>query len=147
MDVLITNNPLVEARYSNRFEVVFLNTGLLGILTRVRDYVHKGHVLLTHPLSGSVKPNETIYKSVLLSAVTTNVETQLKAVSQTPVGLQPETGPWPQTDFQSVSIIEESISAVRKFPQKHIPEEYLPDLQTVDLALIKSALETHNGYV
>jgi len=128
MDILVTNNPLVEAQYSSRFNVVFLSTSLTGVLTHVRDYVHKGHKLLTHPLSGSVKPNETPYKSILLSAAAGTTGTAGTA------------GARAETDFQSVSIIEECITAANKFPQKQIPEEYLHDLQVVDLALIQSAL-------
>ena len=138
MDILVTNNPLVEAQYSSRFKVVFLSTGLTGVLTHVRDYVHKGHKLLTHPLSGSVKPNETPYKSVLLSAAAgidgTAAAAEITAAAGT-AGAQAE------TDFQSVSIIEECITAAQKFPPKQIPEDYLHDLQVVDLALIQSALQ------
>ena len=134
MDILVTNNPLVETQYSSRFNVVFLSTGLTGVLTHVRDYVHMGHKLLTHPLSGSVKPNETPYKSVLLSAAAGTAGIAGTAGTAGTANAQVE------TDFQSVSIIEECITAANKFPQKHIPEEYLHDLQVVDLALIQSAL-------
>ena len=139
MDVLITNNPLVEASYSSRFKVVFLNTNLPGVLTHVRDYVHKGYVLLTHPLSGSVKPNDTPYKSVLLSvtAVTTNSQVEASA----------SVYPQFETDFKSVEIIEQCIAATQKFPPKHIPEQYCKDLQIVDLTLIGNAIEKHTGLV
>ena len=167
MDILVTNNPLVEAQYSSRFKVVFLNTGLAGVLTHVRDCVHKGHKLLTHPLSGSVKPNETPYKSVLLSAAAGAAGTagtagaagtaEIAGTAGTAgtagaagttgaagtagtVGTAGSSGAQAETDFQSVCIIEECITAAQKFPQKQIPEEYLHDLQVVDLALIQSAL-------
>jgi hypothetical protein len=117
MDILVTNNPLVEARYGDRLQVEYLQAHLIDVLIRVRDHVHKGRCLLTHPLSGSVKPNETPYKSILVSE---------------------ERG---ITDEQSVRIIEECLSTVRGFPSKHIPEYYLSDLRTVDLSLITTALE------
>ena len=116
MYTLVTNNPLVKAQYQSELKIKYLDADLLGILTHIRDLVHKGHKLLTHPLSGSLKPNESPYKSVLLSD---NTE---------------------KTDPQSVSIIEESILTAQKFPTKHIPEKHLYDLQTIDLALIQSAL-------
>jgi len=116
MNILVTNNPLVQAQYQDDFQVVFLDTDLIGTLTHIRDKIHKGHKLLTHPLSGSIKPNESPYKSVLLSAATK------------------------ETDPQSVTIIEESIITAKKFPQKTIPEKHLKDMQTVDLSLIRSAL-------
>ena len=115
MDILVTNNPLVEAQYKSRQKIDFIDTDLQGILTHVRDLVHKGHRLLTHPLMGSVKPNESPYKSVLISEA-------------------PET-----TDLQSVTIMEECIIAAQKFAQKNIHEKYLDDLQMVDLSLIQAA--------
>ena len=117
MNILVTNNPLVHTQYQDDFRVVFLDTDLIGILTHIRDKIHNGHQLLTHPLSGSIKPNESPYKSVLLSEATK------------------------ETDMQSVTIIEESIITAKKFPQKAIPEEHLKDMQTVDLSLIRAAIE------
>jgi len=111
-ELLITNNPLVNDRLSDKIHVIFVDTDMSGVLTCVRDHIHKGHSLLTHPLSGSIKPNETIYKSVLISE---------------------ERG---QTDEQSVNIIEEAVMTAQKFTQKHIPEQYLHDLQTIDFSLI-----------
>ena len=116
MDILVTNNPMVKEKCQSKLEVEYLDADLLGILTHIRDRVHKGYKLLTHPMSGSVKPNESPYKSVLISDNPDNI------------------------DPQSVCIIEESIQTVCKFPKKHIPEKHLHDLQTIDLALIRSAL-------
>jgi len=117
MDILITNNPLVDARYKDKLNLKYSDTDLQGILIKTRDMIHKGHRLLTHPLTGSVKPNESPYKSVLITEV-------------------PE-----KTDLNSVKIIEESIQAALKFTPKKIPEQYLKDLQVVDLSLIRTALE------
>jgi hypothetical protein len=117
MEVLVTNNPLVQAQCRSGFKVEFLDTDLLGVLIHVRDRVHKGYRLLTHPLSGSVKPNESPYKSVLIFRV---------------AGTQPE------TDIQSVNIIEECILTAKKFTPKHIPDQYFHDLQVADFSLISS---------
>ena len=117
MDILVTNNPLVEAQFRSTFRVDFIDCNLIGILTNVRDLVHQGHRLLTHPLTGSVKPNETLYKTVLITGTIDSVDTQ------------------------SVIIIEECILAAEKFTPKHIPEKYLNDLQMVDLSLIRSAVQ------
>ena len=117
MDIIVTNNPLVEAQYRDMFYIHYNDTDLIGILTYTRDLVHKGHHLLTHPLTGSVKPNESPYKSILI------------------------TGKAEGTDTQSVIIIEESMIAVQKFTPRKIPEKYLSDLQMVDLSLIRSAIK------
>jgi len=112
VDILITNNPLVAAEYKGTSEVEYIDTDMIGLLTYVRDLVHKGHKLLTHPLTGSVKPNETPYKSILITKTASN------------------------PDVKSVSIIEESILTAQKFPPKEINEKYLKDMQMVDLSLI-----------
>jgi len=112
--VIITNNPLVENEYKTSSQVEFTDTDVLGVLLRVRDLVHKGYGLLTHPLSGSIKPNESPYKTVILAKGTV-------------------------TDFQAVEIIEKSIVTVKKFPQKEIKPEHLRDMQIVDLDFIKTA--------
>ena len=57
MNLLITNNPMVNIKQFDAVEKIFLeNEGYLGVLHFVRDKIHQGHTLLTHPLSGSVKP-------------------------------------------------------------------------------------------
>ena len=66
MNIIITNNPLVRDKRSES-EVEFYDTDYLGVLKAARDKIHLGHGLLTHPLSGSVKPGETPYKTVVLT--------------------------------------------------------------------------------
>jgi len=115
VDILVTNNPLVAAQCKSTYQVDYIDTDIIGLLTKVRDLIHKGHRLLTHPLTGSVKPNETPYKSIILSEVSG------------------------KTDLQSVTIIEDSIAAAQKFSPRNIPEKYLQDMQMVDLSLITSS--------
>ena len=117
MDILVTNNPLAEERYKDGLIVEYMEAPLLDVLIRVREHVHGGRRLLTHPLSGSVKPNETPYKSVLV------------------------TGTRGEADERSVCIIGECVMAARGFPPRHIPERCLQDLRIVDLSLISPALE------
>ena len=68
MYVLVTNNLLVFQSYQDKIKVDFLEKGTyLDVLIRVRDYVQKGYRLETHPMAGSIKPNQTPYRSVLIS--------------------------------------------------------------------------------
>ena len=68
--LILTNNPLVpscmEGRglYTIRFQP---ERSFREILVEARDMVYAGHILYTHPLAGSVKPNETPYKSLIVS--------------------------------------------------------------------------------
>jgi len=116
MDILVTNNPLAYEHFRDSFQVEYLEAPLLEVLVYVRDHIHKGRTLLTHPLSGSVKPNETPYKSILVSDIKD------------------------KTNEQSVRIIEESIIKAKGFAPRQIPERYLQDLQVVDFSLISGAL-------
>ena len=116
MDILVTNNPLAVDRCKDCAQVEYLDATLVDVLLRVRDMVHLGHDLLTHPLSGSVKPNETFYKSVLVSDKRGSV------------------------DEQSVHIIGQCILKAQGFPAREFPESFLYDMQVVDLSLITSAI-------
>ena len=113
---IITNNPLVMGKYQEIS--CFQNTDVYGIFTAVRDKVHKGAVLLTHPLSGSVKPNETPYKSVILSIKEGDL------------------------DLKSLNLIENAIDMLRRLQKinQDFSSEVLNDFMVIDLELINSAL-------
>lgn len=120
---IMTNNPLVRERLSKWVTVDYRPSTLMDFLTWVRDSVHEGTRLLTHPLSGSIKPGETPYKSILV-----------------------ESGDELQTDMTSVTLIESALETTDKFirhsnfKQTGLPEKVLEDFQLIDLTLIISAL-------
>jgi len=122
MDIIATNNPLAEAEFRDRFKVEFFEDAG-GVLAFARDLVHAGHSLMTHPLAGSVKPNETPYKTILIS------------------GSAGGGGAAGGVDAASLRMIEECIRLTRGFPPLGAPARYLADLQMVDLTLIRSALD------
>ena len=98
--------------------IEFYDTDYLGVLKTVRDKIHLGHELLTHPLSGSVKPGETPYKTVIISA---------------------EKGSF---DEKALSIIEDSIQTCLKLTsdskKRNWSAEILKDFQLIDYSLIFS---------
>lgn len=66
--LIITNNPLVSEILGQHYQIhPMLGTGAREVLVFARDRVHLGHSLFTHPLSGSIKPNETPFKSLVIS--------------------------------------------------------------------------------
>ena len=65
--MILTNNPLVLEKLKDTHNVIYKDISYEELLKEVRDRIHEGHLLLSHPLSGSVKPNETPYKSVMIS--------------------------------------------------------------------------------
>lgn len=115
---IITNNPLVAEELAGEDWVVYMDISYEEVLKYVRDRIHEGHRLLSHPLSGSVKPNETPYKSVMVSAD-----------KGTP---EPE----------EIAIIENAIQSCGKFAfrsDKYRPEVY-KDFQLIDWTLISSGM-------
>lgn len=116
--VIVTNNPRVRDELGKEFEVDFADITYREVLCKVRDMIYEGHKLLTHLLSGSVKPNETHYKSILVG----------KKIGK--------------MDLQDASIIENSIITADKFSVKfpEMPDSVREDFQLIDTTLIKSAL-------
>ena len=113
--ILMTNNPMALQQWPDRATAVFLEQAdVLGVLTAVRDKVHQGHRCLTHPLSGSVKPGRTPYKSVLMTV---------------------EAG---ALDMESLRIIEDSIVVARaQIAQGPPPKAVHPeDFQLIDVNLL-----------
>lgn len=121
MGILITNNKLVFEEYKDRLEIIYdENLDYISLLEMVRNKIHEGYELLTHPLSGSIKPNETPYKSILLSNDKNNLDTN------------------------GLMIVEESILTARKFlNDKKTPnwtENILDDFRVIDYSLISNVL-------
>ena len=116
--MVITNNPLVRSRLDDTYEVIYLELSYEELLKVVRDRIYEGHRLLTHPLSGSVKPKETPYKSVLISERKEKV------------------------DGETVRLIENAILVCQKFQDKskYYKEEVYKDFQLVDWTLLESGL-------
>lgn len=120
--IIVTNNPMSKEYFSTKIETIFVDGSLMDVLMKVRDYIHKGHRLLTHPLMGSIKPNQTPYKTVVISH---------KAAEG-------------QTDFDSLVLIENSIETsqnlIKSKPYKDWPDQVLEDFSLIDFDLIKNAL-------
>lgn len=120
--ILLTNNPLVAEKLQGDARIVFDGSlDYMGILREARNRIHQGSVLLTHPLSGSIKPSETPFKSIL--------------ISEGKKGLDPS----------SLQIIEDAlVLAERMIDQarnRQWTEKILGDFQLIDYDLIRHGLE------
>jgi len=125
--IIITNNSLVKELYlaenlSREYRLLKIDGGIKEVLTQTRNICHTGGILLSHPLSGSIKPNQTPYKTVVLR------------LSELP-------------DVQSILIAEESLnkanSLISAHPMPCMPMNVLNDLSEIDLSLFKSFLSSH----
>lgn len=117
--LIVTNNPKIGENVNNR-EVVTLEESYIGILKKCRDLIHEGYELLSHPLYGSVKPNETPYRTVIMK----------KGKS---------------LDINSVNLIEDAIETATKFENnKSTPkwtERVLDDFRVIDFDIFNNTIQ------
>ena len=124
---ILTNNPQAVKEFGSTHEVEFVDGKLMDVLVRARDMVNSGAVLLSHPLYGSVKPNETPFRSILIKKAEVSAG-----------------GDFPAADPESVRLIGNAISAFNKFiVKKEVTDpSLLDDFQVVDLSLLRSAVQS-----
>jgi len=119
---MITNNPLVITSTYKNIDIVPVKTlGIMDVLMTTRDFLHQGHRLITHPLTGSLKPNENPYKSVLIS--------KKQDVC----------------DFNDVALLEQCTASAEKFIKGKALPKYCDrkanDFMLVDQLLIEGSLK------
>ena len=115
---ILTNNPLAAEKYPGT--AVFMESASVeGIFISARDKIHIGAKIINHPLAGSVKPNESPFKSLVLSL---------------------DLGP---ADMDSLALIEGALAVLKKLPQKNrrYGQRVLDDFMTIDMDLLDSAIK------
>jgi len=114
----ITNNPLIIKKGLMFIEAI--NGDTLSVLETVKKEITKGYKLITHPLTGSIRPDVNPYKTIIIS--------QKKG----------------EIDIESLNIIENALEyAYHLNLKKSIQvwdEKSLLDFQIVDYDLIKNSL-------
>ena len=116
---IITNNPLVVRCLGDYYEIDYREISFREILVTVRDLVYSGYELKTHPIAGSVKPNETPYKSIVISR-------NKKAFN-----------------MEHAELCANAIITFDKFKPIDwvLPERILQDFQLIDYTLLAGALD------
>ena len=95
----------------------FVRGSSLDVLVRVRDGVHRGDRLLTHPLCGNLRPYQQPFRSILI-----------------------EEHPGDPVDVGSLSLIEEAITVYRSCEGRLLLPENLTEESRADYAFIDSEL-------
>lgn len=118
--LIITNNPMIKDSITNR-EILFnKDMTYIQILKECRDLIHSGYELLSHPLYGSVKPNETPYRSIIMKK-------------------------GKNLDIKSVTLIEDAIETATKFQGNKITpnwtERVLDDFRVIDFDIFSNTLQ------
>lgn len=121
-NIILTNNPkVVKEINSVRIKTLYYKDySFMDILYNARDLIHKGHKLLTHPIVSGIKPNETPYKTIVLSDKEDTI------------------------DLESLELIENSINLSKNFLDKarrHLTPSIREDFELIDYKLIKEAIE------
>lgn len=62
-NIIITNNPLAKKELDN---VYFVEGSFEDVLVKVRDLVHSGHELISHPLGASIRMLFSTYRSIIV---------------------------------------------------------------------------------
>ena len=117
---IITNNPLVRDVLGEYYKIEYYEgVSYRDILVKVRDMVYSGYELLTHPMAGSVKPNETMFKSIV-------VGTDMKSV-----------------DIEHCNLMMHALITCDKFKPTGIQysEYHIKDFQLIDYTLLCGALD------
>ena len=118
--MIVTNNDKVYKKFKDDYSIYYKECSFREILLYIRDRIHEGHLLLTHPLSSSIKPNETPYKSISSDDIK-------------------------ELDYKSLMIIENAIMTYDKFKKDkdftvELTDRIIDDFKMVDLSIIENAV-------
>jgi hypothetical protein len=120
--IILTNNPMINESLNIKYSVEFIDSSVIEVFKKVRNYIHNNHRLLTHPLVSSIKPNEIPYRTVMISKKRDA-----------------------KIDMQSLDLIENSINTTEKFLKDFgLPnwnEKVLQDFQLIDYDIINNVLK------
>lgn len=120
---IVTNNPMVQEQMLNIGKIDYIEGSYDQVLDKVKTLIIKEKLsLVIHPLSGSIKPNETYYKTIFISETTSQY-----------------------IDIESLEYIESAIAVYEKFiKNKQRPNwslAVLNDFAFVDFSIAQSTLD------
>lgn len=115
----LTNNPIMLDDIYEKVE--YADISILELFYKVEQEVLKGFKLLSHPLTSSIRPDISPYKTVILNTASGNI------------------------DEESLSIIRKSIDYTYRLVSSHEPPDWDEneklDFQFVDRSIINYAIE------
>ena len=117
--LIITNNPLVAEKYEN---VLWTEGSVEKTLIIVRDFIHQGYELVSHPLAASLRMLFSPYRSIVIG--------KKKA----------------KLNFEHAQIIEDSIIKYKSHMDlRKTDEGTRDDYKKIDLLLLEAALNEEKG--
>lgn len=120
---IVTNNSKCRDKFEKDIDVEYMDgKTYMDVLLKVRDYIHLGYRLETHPMAGSLKPNQIPYKTIVISDLKVDKDESLSYAL----------------------LIENGIEACRKFMKDRQTPDWslsiLDDFMDVDLSLIEGGV-------
>ena len=118
--ILITNNDKVIAKFGDTIKCIMCKN-YEDVMIKTRDMVYTGHKLLTHPQASSLKPNQTLYRSIII---------------------YPKEG---EDNTEDIMLIEKCVETFRQWQDiARSPDSYLEnvadDFKTIDLSVIENVI-------
>ena len=126
--MLVTNNPLLNEQISSRD---FVEGNSLDVLIRTRNLIHKGWVLLTHPLYGNLRPHQHPYRSILMERASDS------SSSVDPLSVE---------YIENASAISSAQSS-RILSVEGMPEDVRQDFAFIDADLMKESLSRYRMFI
>lgn len=118
--ILLTNNDKVMAKFGDTIKCIICKN-YEEVMIKTRDMVYTGHKLLTHPQASSLKPNQTLYRSIII---------------------YPKEG---EDNTEDIMLIEKCVETFRQWqdiarsPESY-PENVTNDFKTIDLSVIENVI-------
>ncbi|MDL2254353.1 GrdX family protein [Ruminococcaceae bacterium OttesenSCG-928-I18] len=121
--VLITNNPVCSAKLENDCVCIFDEAWNYGqVLQAALRKVEEGYFLVSHPMAGSLKPNQTPYLSVLLATSCI----------------------YSENDFDGAAVLEKAYAVYEKFQRQRPTPKWGPNIKkdfgTIDLSIMQGVM-------
>ena len=118
--ILLTNNDKVMAKFGDTIKCIMCKN-YEEVMIKTRDMVYTGHKLLTHPQASSLKPNQTLYRSIIIYH---------------------KEG---EDNTEDIMLIEKCVETFRQWqdiarsPESY-PENVTNDFKTIDLSVIENVI-------
>ena len=117
---LLTNKDRVVEKFGDKIHCIMCKD-YEEVMIKTRDMVYAGNKLLTHPQASSLKPNQTLYRSIII---------------------YPKEG---EDNTEDIMLIEKCVETFRqwqgiaKSPESY-PEDVANDFKTIDLSVIENVI-------
>lgn len=118
--ILLTNNDKVVEKFGSTIKCITCKD-YEDVMIKTRDMVYSGFKLLTHPQASSLKPNQTLYRSIIIYPKENDDNTD------------------------DILLIEKCVETFRRWQEiaespKSYPEKIANDFKTIDLSVIENVI-------